>query len=117
MPKPHWMLLVTAAVFAVSSASAQQVDLDKVDRIQRQIGSRLAWNQTSLSSASSTKVHLATTAFETLGEMDRGLLLASLTIHERSVQRFRAGVHGGVHRPSCSCSIQRILSRIRAAFS
>jgi hypothetical protein len=37
MLKPRWRLLVTAAVFAVSSASAQQADLDKVDRIQRQM--------------------------------------------------------------------------------
>ena len=36
---PHWGLLASAAVFAASSASAQQVDIDaaKVDQMQRQM--------------------------------------------------------------------------------
>jgi phosphate-selective porin OprO/OprP len=37
MPKRHWWLLATTAIFAAGSANAQSPDLDKVDRMQRQM--------------------------------------------------------------------------------
>ncbi len=37
MLKRHWGLLATAAIFAAGSANAQSPDLDKVDRMQRQM--------------------------------------------------------------------------------
>jgi hypothetical protein len=37
MLKRHWGLLATAAVFAAGTASAQQVDFDKVEQMQRQM--------------------------------------------------------------------------------